>query len=333
VKLARLPHEPSALLEFYQESLEHLGALCERTWHDRLQLVAEGAAAMLWNDNGALHETELHFPPADASGPRHAATEVFPGSPLTFRLAESLRPLPLPIERVVLAAESPRPPADDVAEKLWHAQFPHSARWRMVAPFRAAHAFALLALVRCEIQAIDQHWSLRRIALSLPDGSRDEDLAARLTFAQAESAGTDDVPWPLVNLDALRQSLSSAVEIELADDLAAIRARQENYLRRELDRIDGYFEHYEAELTARAKRAGTGTKMKSTDRLAAARLEHSRRREDQVKRHELRIIPHLDALLLVAEPAWQTQVTFQEHNQPRTAEALFNPRARRWQAV
>ncbi len=336
MKLDRLPHEPAALVEFYQESLEQLGAVCERTWHDRLQLVAEGAAAKLWNDDGALHEAELHFPPADDTAPRNAATEVFPGSPLTFRLAETLRPAPLPIDRVVLAASAARPPSADVAEKLWHAQFPHSARWRMVTPYRAAHTFSLLALVRCEIQAIDQHWSLRRIAMSLPDGERDDHLAENFTFAQVEASTPSDLTWPSVPPDTFHRFISDAVALEMTGELAGIRARQENYLRRELDRIDDYFETYEAELAARASRSsntGGSAKIKSADRLAATRSEHVRRREDQLKRHEIRIIPHLDAVLLVAEHAWQTQVSFHEHSQPCMLEALFHPRARRWQLM
>ncbi len=330
MKLGRLPHEPAALVEFYHESLEQLGAVCERTWHDRLQLVAEGSAAKLWNDEGALHEVELHFPPAEDTAPRNAATEVFPGSPLTFRLAETLRPAPLPIERAVLAAASARLPANDVVEKLWLAQFPHTARWRMNTPFRAAHAFSLLALVRCEIQAIDQHWSLHRIGLSLPDGERDDDLANNFGFAQVEPSEPADLAWPELPSGAINELLANAMILEMTEELAGIRARQENYLRRELDRIDDYFLAYEAELAAREKRAGSSVKLKAADRLAAAKSEHTRRREDQLKRHEIRIIPHLDAVLLVAECAWQTQVNFHERNQPVIVEALFNPRRRRW---
>ena len=54
MKLARLPHEPAALVDFYQETLEHIGALCERTWFDRLEVVAEGRAARLWHADGDL---------------------------------------------------------------------------------------------------------------------------------------------------------------------------------------------------------------------------------------------------------------------------------------
>ena len=334
MKLPRLPYEVSALIEFYEESLEQFGAVCERTWHDRLQLVVEGPAAKLWNDDGALHEVELHFPAADDTGPRQAATEVFPGSPLTFRLAETLRPAPLPIERAVLNnMQMASPPSADVAEKRWHAQFPHSTRWRMETPFRAAHTFTLLTVVRCEIQAIDQYWSLHRIALSLPDGERDEDFAEKFAVAEVKKTQTAGVVWPAVAADSVRDLLSAAVEIEMIDELSIIRARQKNYLRRELDRIDNYFQTYEAELMARSKRSGSNTKLKASERLAAAKAEHSRRREDQLKRHEIRIIPHLDALLLLAEPAWQTHLTFHEHNQSRSAEATFNPRARRWQLM
>jgi len=55
--------------------------------------VAEGRAATLWNPLGGLHEVELHFTPADTTSARDAAREVFPGCPLTFQLAEALRPM------------------------------------------------------------------------------------------------------------------------------------------------------------------------------------------------------------------------------------------------
>ena len=101
MRLDRLAYDPAALVDFYEQGFGSLGALCERTWHDRLDIVAEGRAAELWNPGGALHEIELHFASADASGARDSAREVFPGCPLTFRLAEALRPSPLPLERVV----------------------------------------------------------------------------------------------------------------------------------------------------------------------------------------------------------------------------------------
>ncbi len=239
MKLERLTYDPGLLVEFYGESLGSLGALCERTWHDRLQIVAEGAAAGLWNHDGALHEQELHFASADAHGARDAAREVFPGSPLTFRLAELLRPVPLPLERAVLAGENQaRPPDPDVAERLWRAQFPGTSRWRLAAPFKPDFHFSLVVLVRCEIQAIDQHWSLHRLALALPEGELDEPLAAALSFAEVTTQPAADLQWPDPDATSWRRLLQAALERELAAELAGIKARQESYLRRELERID-----------------------------------------------------------------------------------------------
>ncbi len=333
MKLARLTHHPSGLIDFFQEGLETLGAVCERSWHDRLQLVAEGPAAKLWNPDGALLETELRFPPPDESGLRDAAKEVFPGCPLTFHLAEALRSTTLSLERVCLSPLDiqHRPPASEVAEKLWHAQYPGTTRWRLEATFKSAWHFSLLLLVRCEIQAIDQHWSLHRVAFSLPDGQRDDALASGLDFVQIAGAPADAVPWPAADFTAWQPRLRAALEEELSADLAAIRQRQENYLRRELERIDAYFAGYERELVERVSRSARGSaKIKIEERLAAAKGEHARRRADQVHRHEIRVIPHVDALLLLAEPAWTANVTFVRKIETQTAEALFIPRARRW---
>ena len=332
MRLTRLAHDPGALADFYEEALATGGALCERTWYDRLQVVAEGSAARLWNADGALHEVELQFPAPDSTAPRDATKEVFPGCPLTFRLAELLRQSPLPLERAVLQNASPgKAPAPEVVEKLWHAQTPGTARWRMTSTFVATHHFQLLALVRCEIQAIDQHWSLHRLALSLADGQRDEPLTTGLDFVQLASESGEPIAWPTPDPSRWQELLRATLEEELTADLAAIRTRQENYLRRELHRIDDYFEKYESELTGRAARSHSDTtKIKTTERLAAARAEHIRRRQDQVQRHEIRVIPHLDALVLVAEQAWQTTLSFIQHGATHSLEAVFVPRARRW---
>jgi hypothetical protein len=334
MKLDRLSHDPAALADFFQEGLECLGALCERTWHDRLQLVAEGTVAKLWNNDGALHEIQLHFPPAHDTAPRDAAREVFPGCPLTFGLAEALRPKPLPLERAAVTEGSHSgPPAHDVAEKLWCAQRPGSTRWRPDTPFALTHHFSLVALVRCEIQAIDQQWSLHRLALSLPDGQPDEALAAGLAFLALVPESSARISWPPLDPSHYLELLRTTLEQELRPNLSVIRARQENYLRRELDRIDDYFSNYERELIHRAARASSDTtKVKTAERLAAAKTEHARRRQDQVQRHEIRVIPHFDALLLLAEPAWQATVSFFENGQPQTVPALFVPRTRRWLA-
>jgi len=332
MKLPRLPHSPGAVADFYEDALTSLGALCERTWHDRLEVVAEGASARLWNENGALHEVELWFPPPEDTTPREAAREVFPGGPLTFRLAEALRPTPLALDRVVLASHAgERPPAADVAEKLWRAQFPETNRWQLASPFVAECHFSLLALMRCEIQAIDQHWSLRRVAVSLPDGAPDDALAQSLDLAQVAPDTGREISWPTPDPMPWREFLRGVLEEDLAFDLAAIRDRQSHHLRRELDRVDDYFEHYEQELAARAARTGNeNTKLKTVERLAAAQAEHARRRTDQLARHEIRAHGHLEALLLIAEPAWRAGLTFELSHRSQTSSALFVPRARHW---
>jgi len=331
MKLGRLPHEPAALVDFYQEALEHLGALCERTWFDKLQVIADGPAARLWKAGGPLHEVELHFPAPDSVAPRDAEREVFPGCPLTFHLTESLRPQPLTLERAVIPEASPsRSPDAAVAEKLWHAQHPGATRWRLEKPFAASHHFSLLALLRCEIQAIDQHWSLRRLALSLPEGVRDDALAESFAFARADNANAPS-RWPALDAARCRELFASALAEEMADDLTAIQARQEKHLRRELERVDDYFEKYEQELAERARRShNDNTKLKADQRLAAARAEHLRRRADQMQRHEIRVIPHFDALLLVAEPAWRTIIAVTRRNETASLSARFIPRTRRW---
>ncbi len=84
MKLERASHEPGELLEFYEQGLCALGALCERTWHDRLEVVAEARAAALWNPQGTLYEVELHFAQADTYVARDAAREVFPDARSRF---------------------------------------------------------------------------------------------------------------------------------------------------------------------------------------------------------------------------------------------------------
>ena len=61
MKLNRLSHDPGMLIEFFEEGLTTLGAVCERSWHDRLELVAEGRAASLWNAAGDFLEKQLRF--------------------------------------------------------------------------------------------------------------------------------------------------------------------------------------------------------------------------------------------------------------------------------
>jgi hypothetical protein len=332
MKLDRATHNPGELLEFYEEGLTALGALCERTWHDRLEVVAEGRAGKLWNPSGILHEVELHFLPADAVSARDAAREVFPGCPLTFQLADALRPSPLPLERFILAdATPPRAPDAAMLEKLWRVQFPDTTRWQLAAPLKQDYSFTLLASVRCEIQAIDQRWSTHRIALSLPGGEADDSLGREIAFHQAGGAPEGDLDWPAANPLKWRELLQQALEQELAEELERVRARQENSLRRELERIDDYFEKYEDELLGRSQRTSNEiSRLKMADRLAAAKAEHARRRADQMARHEIHVCPHVDMLLLVAEKAWRAQLRADRARQTHTTDALFVPRSRRW---
>jgi hypothetical protein len=332
MKLRRLSHDPGMLIQFFEDGLTALGAVCERVWHDRLELVAEGRAASLWNPAGDLVEKQLRFAPADATGGRDADTEVFPGCPLTFRLAETLRGGTLQVERMALEPfDQARPPACDAVERLWHAQFPGSARWRLAGPFQRGWHFFLLLLARCEIQALDQQWSLHRLALSFSEGRRDDSLAEKLDFAQVNPRPDPAIIWPAFDLARWQERIAAALNEELADDLARVRVRQENYLRRELDRIDDYFENYGRELQQRSARSRSAdAQLKLQQRLDAARAEHQRRRSDQLQRHEIRVIPHLDAALVIAEPAWDAIVSWEEHRQARHVAARFLPRARRW---
>jgi len=332
MKLDRTTHNPGELLEFYEEGLTTLGALCERTWHDRLEVVAEGRAANLWNSSGMLHEVELHFAPADAAAARDAAREVFPGCPLTFQLTEALRFSPLPLERFILPDSSPaRPPDSGLLEKLWRAQFSDTNRWQLAGAPKPEHNFTLLASVRCEIQAIHQHWSVHRVALLLPGGEADESLAQEIAFYQAASAADGDIAWPAPDPARWSDLLQRALGQELAGELEHVRARQETSLQRELDRIDEYFDNYESELSTRSQRTSNeNSKARLGDRLAAAKAEHARRRADQVARHEIRVFPHTDMLLLVAEKAWRIPLKVERARQTRSFEAIFVPRARRW---
>lgn len=335
MKLPRINYDPGSALDFYEEGLSALGALCERTWHDRLEIIAEGRAAALWNADGSLHSGELYFAPADTSAARDASKETFPGCPLTFRLAETLRPTPLPLERLVLADEGQgQLPSPSVAEKLWRAQFADTTRWKPTGAFEADYHFSLVVLLRCEIQAMDQHWSLRRLAIALPGGTPDEGLAHDIVFAKPDTESAAPIAWPKPDPAQWSALVSRALEAELAGELAGIQARQARRLQRELDRIDDYFHNYAAELESREKRSSSErAKVKHAERLAAAKTEHARRRSDQVHRHEIHVCPHIDALLLVAEPAWRVILDIERSHHPQRVEARLVPRLRRWEVI
>jgi len=72
MRIPRLDYDPTSALVFYEESLSSLGALTERSWHDRLEVIAEGRAAKLWNEDefGNRIEYVIHrqCPSAGAPG-------------------------------------------------------------------------------------------------------------------------------------------------------------------------------------------------------------------------------------------------------------------------
>jgi len=331
MKIQRLDYDPTSALGFYQESLSVLGAISERTWHDRLEVVAEGRAAKLWSEDGRLHHQELMFAPADAIGARDAGREVFPGCPLTFRLFEALRPAPLAVEKVVLSLTTREDSPDrTVLEKLWRNQYPTTRRWRLAAEVRPAFHFSLVAVVRCEIQAIDQRWSLHRIAFALPGGEADDLLAREIALLEIAAEEAKDLEWPPTEPSQWWSLLRKQIESEMSPDVEAVRSRQQQYLQREIQRLDDYFAHYEQELSERASRAKSATATKTIERLVAARAEHARRRLDQVARHEICVQPHLDALLLTAERCWRASLEVEEQRAAQIVSATFVPRTRRW---
>lgn len=331
MKLDRLPPDPGAIAGFYEDALTALGAVVERSWYDRIDVLAEGEAARVWNDSGTLHQGELRFPPTDSTGLRDAAVEVFPGCPTTFRLAELLNPEPTLLRRAVLDANDAarRLPSEEVAARTWASCFPRISRFTRLTAFTPTFHFSLAAIVRCEIQAIDQVWSAHRIQVSTIDGRR----APQDSVLSFDPRPPTDIPWPEPDTVLLQDHLAAALAIDLEPELDDVRTRQQRHLTREIQRIDEYFANYEAELRSRRVRGGadpTTARKNLEERIAAARAEHRRRRLDQLDRHAIRITPHVDALLLVAEPAWATRIAVQVDRDQQTHSALFVPYTRHW---
>lgn len=320
------------MADFFEQGLARLGAICERTWHDRLELLAEGAAARLWSAGEELQALELHFP--ETAGPLHAAIDIFPGCPLTFRLAEILwQQLPNECKIAIAGpSEGQHAPAAEVAHKTWHQQHPQKAR-ASFGPFCKTWHFTLVASLRCEVQAIEQHWSAHRIALAWPGGERDAWLEHNLEQIDPLPMPLSGPPpaWPAAAPEVIRPLLEHLLLEDLASELTSITARQQRYLARELTRIDAYFADYARELRQRARRrASTASGPRYEQRLEAAAAEHARRREDQLRRHEITIAPHLDALLWLAEPAWESRLAWRDGRAAQSRTAVYLPRLRRW---
>src|SRR6266404_1940929 len=158
MKFPKIPSGADHLMEFFEEGLHSLGAICERSWHDRLEVLAEGDAARLWRNDDDLFSGELYFRNAGLPDPANAESEVFPGCPLTFRLVEALWRRHLSYSRVCLSTElGVKAPSSDVAGKLWQTQFGFHAGWQ-AAPFIKTLIFSAVAAVRGEVQANDQSW-------------------------------------------------------------------------------------------------------------------------------------------------------------------------------
>jgi hypothetical protein len=332
MKFQKIPPRPEYLIDFFEEGLSSLGAVCERSWHDRLEVLAEGEAARLWRNDGDLFSGELGF--RDGSSPEagNPETEVFPGCPLTFRLVEALWAHHAAHSRVCLSTGGVmKPPAHDVAQKLWQAQFGPCADWRLTTPFRPAWIWSLVIALRCEIQATDQNWSCHRLAFTLPSGERD----GALEFALEQLSPVERVPeepdWPVLDFSAVSDWMERALLSDLAPELSKIKERQQNFLRRELSRVDEYFGNYSRELHQRMVRQRREDAIRRyADRLEATRVEHNRRRTDQIERHTIHLLPHVDALLTVAEPALVSTVSCRAGRAESSVRATFVPRTRRW---
>jgi hypothetical protein len=199
-------------------------------------------------------------------------------------------------------------------------------------PLLADWHFTFVLLVRCEIQSTNQHWSLHRVAVSWPGGERDTIMERDFGLLIPAAAAMDTLPWPQWEAEALETLTRAAIEEEIQTEIAPIRERQQQYLQRELARIDEYFASYEAELKQRASRrsATADAHTRHEDRLRAAKEEHQRRRDDQIHRHEISVIPTIDLCVCVAERAWATKVTVRHGRESEELPYLYVPRLRRW---
>jgi hypothetical protein len=332
MKFPKIPPRPEYLIDFFEEGLSSLGAVCERSWHDRLEVLAEGEAARLWRNEGDLFSGELHFLDGSLPEAGNPETDVFPGCPLTFQLVEALWAHHVVHSRACLSTGAVmKAPAQDVAQKLWQAQFGPCADWRVTTPFLPARVFSLVIALRCEIQATDQSWSCHRLAFTLPGGERDASLELMLEQLSPVGPVAEEPDWPAVDASAVPDWIGRALLSELAPELSKIKERQQNFLRRELSRIDSYFENYSRELHSRMRRQRKEDVIKRyADRLEATRVEHNRRRTDQIERHTIHLLPHVDATLTVAEPALVATVSCRAGRAERSTRAIFVPRTRRW---
>ena len=66
------------------------------------------------------------------------------------------------------------------------------------------------------------------------------------------------------------------------------------------------------------------------DRIEAAHVEEERRCQDQLHRYEIRLYTHLEALLMTAERAWTSDLSWRDGRRTHEESATFLARAHRW---
>lgn len=327
MKLSRLAYDPAYLLDFYEEILGSCGCLCERTWYDQLFVIPGGRGVTFWPSGAS--EANLRFRSNSESAAIDPARDVFPGSPLNLSICESVLSQ-LTVHRVALRTGDQKPPDPDLVERRWNSQFPGRVKMRTTTPFVASAHFSIVAALRCEIQAVDQHWSQHRLAINLATGEPDPQLAEQLAILEPWS---DPAPfdWPEFRQEECRKVLLAALGREAGATVKSVKDRQSKYLQRELATVDRYYADYAGALAGRLIRTRSEAgRSKMQERLEAAKLEHQIRRIDQIKRHEIHVHAHVDALLMVAEPAHKTQVHYVQERQERQQIALWIPRMRSW---
>mgnify|MGYP000381771108 CR=1 FL=1 len=329
--LPRFDFDPGPLRELHQQALTALGADCDTPWHDRLDVLAEGAAAKIWDPSGGLVVRSMRFPPPAAPGLRNPDEEVFPGCPVSFHLAEAVWAGLSACGRAVVLPDlgGSKPPDLAVLSRLWDRQHAAAAGARLGSVRPAWHFTGVFGL-RLELQAISQHWSAARVALSWPGGEQDAETERELFLLPIEPS-PPAVDWPVDGAGVLGPALLRAVESDHAAEIAALRQRQQRSLERELRRVNDYFSGYIRELEERASRKRTeSTRADYAARVAAARAEHERRIADQVGRHGIRVVPAIDSVLWLAERAWEVEVTVRERRETRSGAHRYVPRLRRW---
>jgi hypothetical protein len=234
------------------------------------------------------------------------------------------------LHRAALRTGERKPPDHTLVERRWNNQFSGHVRMQITTPFVAAAHFSVVAALRCEVQAVDQHWSQHRVAINLKNGESDPQLAEQLAILEPWN---DPLPidWPKLNPEQCRTGLLAALEREALPAVKSIRDRQLQYLQRELATVDRFYRDYEENLASRLNRSRSDSgRAKMQERLEAARQEHQIRRIDQIKRHEIRVNAHVDALLIIAEPSYRTRIQYVCQRREHQCNALWVPRARSW---